>query len=234
MTVKTDRPQIPWLRYSEDVARQIEQHVTPAQIEAAKRAMLNGGPAYRDAGSRDSYTVGYGGERTYERPASKPAVNGLSEKQIKFVNDLLAERVHEYTETEVAEAKADWRKGRAMIDALKAAPRKPYQDPAPARERLDFASIPDGNYAIRVDGVVKFYRVSTRNGYKNVQVRASDDLHPVFGKGGIAVLHRIVEFGLEKSQMLFATELVRCWRCGKSLTDETSRAVGMGPDCAAK
>lgn len=105
---------------------------------------------------------------------------------------------------------------------------------APVRARLDFSAIPDGNYAIRENGVVKFYRVSTNGQWKNVQVRASDQLYPIRGKAGIAILHQIVRAGLEASQMLFAQELGRCWRCGKSLTDEDSRARGMGPDCAGK
>jgi hypothetical protein len=110
----------------------------------------------------------------------------------------------------------------------------------PARTRLNFKAIPDGNYAVREGGVVKFYRVSTgKSGFKNVQVRASDELHMLLGKAGIAVLHRIVEAGLAKSQMLFVTELERCCKCGRSLTDENSRTNarvngGYGPDCVGK
>ncbi len=107
--------------------------------------------------------------------------------------------------------------------------------PVPAAPvRLDFSAIPDGNYAVRQDGVVKFYRVSTKGRFKNVQVRASDALHMQYGKAGIAILHRIVAAGLEASQMLFATELGCCWMCGKTLTDEESRAQGVGPICREK
>ncbi len=87
--------------------------------------------------------------------------------------------------------------------------------------------------------MVKFYRVSTsKTGFKNVQVRASDELHMLLAKAGIAVLHRIVEAGLPESQMLFVTELERCCKCGRSLTDEQSRVNarvngGYGPDCGA-
>lgn len=109
--------------------------------------------------------------------------------------------------------------------------------PAKVQERLDFDAIKAGNYAVPDhNGVIKFYRVYKKGGYTNVQVRASDALYPQKGKAGIAILWRIWLYGLEKSQMLFVTELGRCCRCGRSLTDEESRANalvngGLGPDC---
>jgi hypothetical protein len=238
-TKTTERAQIPWIRYSEQVDRQVA-----AGLARENARIANGTPAYRDAGNNERYTVGYGGERHYDAPRPAAKVNGASEKQALLIDKLLVEKEHTYTEEQVVEAKADWRLTRKMIDFLIAAPRVQVRAPAPvvveaptapARTRLNFAEILDGNYAIRVDGVVKFYRVSTgKTGYKNVQVRASDSLFMQYGKAGIAILHRIVETGLAESRMLFATELERCWMCGKSLTDETSRARGTGPDCAAK
>src|SRR5690606_17910688 len=108
---------------------------------------------------------------------------------------------------------------------------------APTRARLDFSSILDGNYAVREDGVVKFYRVSTKGKWKNVQVRASDQLYPIRGKAGIAILHQIDRAGLAESRLVLVTGLGRCCKCGRSLTDEESRANarvngGYGPDCA--
>lgn len=248
-TTTTTKPRaLPWLKYSSEVDAQIAAHTTQAQIDAYVPRTVSGAQTYRDAGSSEDYTVGYGGERSYSvnppRPVAK-TVNGASPKQKDLIDKLLAEKVHSYTETDVEAAKADWRLTRKMIDTLLAAPRRPWEPKVetltevatevPARVRLDFSSIPDGNYAIKVDGVVKFYRVSTgRNGYKNVQVRASDELFMKFGKAGIAILHQIVEAGLAESQMLYANELGRCWRCGKTLTDQASRDRGMGPDCAAK
>jgi hypothetical protein len=247
-TTTTKSRQLPWLRYSEEVDRQIAAHTTAAQIDSYVSRAVSGAQTYRDAGTNEDYTVDYGGERSYSvnppRPAAK-TVNGASPKQKDLIDKLLGEKVHTYTETDVEAAKDDWRLTRTMIDTLLAAPRRPWEPKvevqaevapaAPVRARLDFSSIPDGNYAVRVDGVVKFYRVSTgRNGYKNVQVRASDELFMKFGKAGIAILHQIVEAGLVESQMLYANELGRCWRCGKTLTDEVSRDRGMGPDCYAK
>lgn len=43
----------------------------------------------------------------------------------------------------------------------------------------------------------------------------------------------IMRMGIEASGELFSSELKYCRRCGIHLTDETSRAIGMGPTCRA-
>lgn len=49
-----------------------------------------------------------------------------------------------------------------------------------------------------------------------------------------AALAKITEFGTQKAHELFGTELKFCRRCGIHLTDETSRSLGIGPDCRSK
>lgn len=39
---------------------------------------------------------------------------------------------------------------------------------------------------------------------------------------------------LFNAQALFGREIGKCGRCGRHLTDETSRAIGLGSDCASK
>lgn len=244
---------IPWLRYSREVDAQLARKTNPAQVAAAYQAYLagqaaprtiNGAPSYRDAGSPERYTVGYGGERTYDTPARTSTVKGLSDKQKDLVDKLLVEKVHTYTEAEVVEAKADWRKGRVMIDTLIAAARKPYQAPAapvqaPARERFDFNSVPDGNYAYyegdEANDLVKFFRVDTNGTWKNLAARGGDTLYPVKNTSAkVAIMRHILEVGLDECRMLFVRKLDRCWMCGRHLTNDESRARGLGPDCAAK
>lgn len=171
--------------------------------------------------------------------ASAPISNSsliepASDKQKKFIDGLLIERQYTaLTVEQIDNIKKDKAQSSRFIKfllTLAKAVETPVE-PAPAPKRLDFSAIPDGNYAVRTDDVVKFYRVSTKGNFKNVQVRASDALHKVFGKAGIAILHQIVNVGLEESRMLFASELGRCWMCGKTLTDETSRELGIGPKC---
>lgn len=258
-TTKTDtRPRaLPWALWNEELERTIAERTTPEQVEAVYQAYLRGEyahtprvvnrtPTYRDHNS-ESYTVGCGGDRNHQAFAPRSS-NPISDKQKSFIRSLATERdltklvpgldgtsIDTYTTVQASaliKRLLELPKLQAAAPVAKAAPEPA---PASARTRLDFSAIPDGNYAICVDGVVKFYRVSTsKRGFKNVQVRASDQLFMQFGKAGIAILHRIVEAGLEASQMLFATELGCCWRCGRTLTDEESRARGMGPDCASK
>lgn len=89
--------------------------------------------------------------------------------------------------------------------------------------------------------VVKFYRVkrilpghSKYAGRVFVDAQASGDYWPVRSPSALKlVLGAIVE-DLDKAAKLYADELGRCNRCGRLLTDETSRQVGMGPECRSK
>jgi len=238
---------LPWSRYSEDVDRQIAAGVAREAARGFRTTTVNGTPSYRDAGSSECYTVGYGGERHYQTRPATP-VKMATDPQKSYLRDLVVKvgrlpgHVALDLDTEIDAMTS--RQASAAIDrclaTIKAAPvvSAPAQTPpaTPARARLNFAEILDGNYAIdEGDDLIKFYRVSTsKSGFKNVQVRASDALYMQYGKAGIAILHRIVTAGLAESQMLFSTKMDACWMCGRSLTDKESRARGMGPDCASK
>jgi hypothetical protein len=97
--------------------------------------------------------------------------------------------------------------------------------------------VPAGQYALAAgNGVVKFYEVDKPEsgrwaGYTFVSARASDERHPIRDRAKRAeILSRIAEDPAAASR-LFGIELGRCGVCGRSLTDETSRAYGIGPVC---
>lgn len=100
--------------------------------------------------------------------------------------------------------------------------------------------VPAGRYALRgEDGVVKFYRLDKPTqgkwaGYTFLKVQASDDLYPIRNKAEKARI--IAEIGKDTlaAEQLYGRELGKCSRCGRTLTDETSRAYGIGPDCRNK
>lgn len=98
-----------------------------------------------------------------------------------------------------------------------------------------FTDVPDGYYAVETDdNVLAFYRVSTwkRSGDRKVQVHASDELHLVKGhKATDAILAKIRAAKPDVAGKRFADEIGSCYRCGRTLTDETSRALGIGPKC---
>ena len=93
-------------------------------------------------------------------------------------------------------------------------------------------------YALRdEDGIVKFYRVKagTKPGWWWIEAQASDEFHPIRNvatKNNI--LRAIIAAGPEASMRLYGQELGSCGRCHRTLTDETSRANGIGPECEGK
>ncbi len=99
------------------------------------------------------------------------------------------------------------------------------------------ADVDEGRYAIVVDGVTKFYRVTKGKGRwagrTFVAVQASDDLHNIYGGAARAILAEIAKNPME-AMVRYGHELGVCGKCGRTLTDEASRAAGIGPVCASK
>lgn len=89
---------------------------------------------------------------------------------------------------------------------------------------------PLGRYAVDgEDGATKFYQ-ATQNG---LFVQASDELHPVHASAQDAIIAKIAA-DPRAASIRYGQELGECGRCGRTLTDETSRAAGIGPVCATK
>lgn len=96
--------------------------------------------------------------------------------------------------------------------------------------------VADGRYAVEHEGVLKFYKVKNgrKPGYVFLDVQASDDWHSIRTPRRIhEILALIAEDELTAARR-YGQELGKCSRCGRTLTDETSRAYGIGPDCRAK
>lgn len=100
------------------------------------------------------------------------------------------------------------------------------------------ADVPAGRYAVpNAEGVLRFYKVDRPTegrwaGYTFVKMYVSDQTVPV-RTGRDDVLRRIAED--PKAAMLrFGQEIGQCGHCGRTLTDEASRAAGIGPVCAGR
>lgn len=92
-------------------------------------------------------------------------------------------------------------------------------------------------YAVVIDGVTKFYRVKhgTKPGWWWIDAQASDEFHPVRNVATKnMILRAIIAAGQEESMRLYGRELGACGRCKRTLTDDTSRANGIGPECMDK
>lgn len=108
-------------------------------------------------------------------------------------------------------------------------------------------TVPAGHYAVPgADGALRFVRVDRPakgawTGWAFVKVQASDELHKLGaakpgegyrGKG--ADLVAAIEADPEGAGLRYGQEIGRCCRCNRTLTDETSRALGIGPECRSK
>ena len=101
------------------------------------------------------------------------------------------------------------------------------------------AQVPDGYYAVEVDGVTKFYKVNTPlqgkwKGFTFVEVQASDDFWPLRDRAARARVLGLVAKDVRGALVLYGRKIGRCGVCGRTLTDEESRAAGIGPVCAGK
>jgi len=102
-------------------------------------------------------------------------------------------------------------------------------------------SIPAGHYAVASQGQndLLFVRVDHgKNAYAGrVFVKMIVGGHPdrnLSAAQSQSVLARIESDGIEVAARRYGQEIGRCCACNRELTDETSRAAGIGPECAKK
>lgn len=165
-------------------------------------------------------------------PADAPGKRA-TERQVAFVQSLIAEREIPQDLVEVA-AQTTWdvEQASALIRALKVAPRLEVGMAAPSHPE-----VLDGRYAIpnaSGKGGLAFYKVWTRrDGSRGVDLQVSDDYLPVGRAQVPGILARIAE-DVQGASAAYGREIGCCGVCGRTLTDETSRAVGIGPVCATR
>lgn len=103
--------------------------------------------------------------------------------------------------------------------------------------------VPAGRYAIDTnDGAhndIAFYRVDRPDegrwaGYVFVKLLVGGDEQRVPFAMTRGVLLRIAEVGAEAASLRYGREIGECGVCGITLTNDESRARGIGPICAAK
>lgn len=151
-----------------------------------------------------------------------------------FARGAASEFITKYKDIPTAAAEAA--KQEAIAPGSGTTPAKEFQAAqAVVKTRPEVA---DGRYAVEdEDGTLKFYKLKNgrKAGYVFLDVQASDDWFAIRNPRRIdAVLAAIVEAGELNAARRYGIELGKCSRCGRTLTDETSRAYGIGPDCRAK
>lgn len=143
--------------------------------------------------------------------------NGLSNEQQEFLRRVRFEGVV------LTESQADRVIAKLLTLRVIAAP----------AARVEVAA---GRYAIEIDGTVHFFRVDRPekgkwNGWTFVKEQASDDFYPVRGERAKTVLAAIA-VDPAAAMIRYGHELGQCGNCGRTLTDEISREMGIGPECA--
>lgn len=103
--------------------------------------------------------------------------------------------------------------------------------------------VPAGRYAIDTnDGAhndIAFYRVDRPDegrwaGYVFVKLLVGGDEQRIPFAAAKGVMLRIAEVGAEAASARYGREIGKCGICGITLTNDESRARGIGPICAAK
>lgn len=166
----------------------------------------------------------------------------ISEGQISFIQKLCAERgLSEEQEAFIATRLGDLNRGQAhkVIETMKALPVKASHAARQMERRGLVPEVPAGRYALIEDGAVKFFRVDRPTegrwkGYTFVKAQASDDLYPVKDPVRRNAILAAIKTDIQGSLRLYGQQLGHCGVCGKALTDEYSRAYGIGPVCRSK
>lgn len=182
------------------------------------------------------------------QPVGTFAVNGAgfviaapaSEAQVSYLRSLLVKHGADQVEVDAVEAKiaANDLSKKAASAAIENLKSRPVVAHAPASSNFSVPEVPAGHYAVEIDGVLKFYKVDRPTegrwaGRTFVKVQASDDLYAVRGAGAAAVLKAIAAD--PKTAMLrYGQEIGSCGHCHRTLTNEESRAAGIGPVCRGK
>jgi hypothetical protein len=96
--------------------------------------------------------------------------------------------------------------------------------------------VADGRYAVEHNGVLKFFKVKNGNraGFIFLDVQASDEWHAIRNLTYIREIVSLIAQDQDAAMIRYGHELGECGRCGRTLTDEASRAAGIGPVCASK
>lgn len=117
---------------------------------------------------------------------------------------------------------------RTAIERLQAMPSKP----APKGLVVEA-----GRYAVEIDGELRFYQVDKPTegrwvGYTFLKVQASDTLYPIRARATREAILCEIAKDPKAAMLLYGQKIGRCGHCGRTLTNEDSRARGIGPVCA--
>jgi len=125
------------------------------------------------------------------------------------------------------------RRASDVIEQLKELPWKPREEGNPQFAEMWNLEVKTGRYAIAgEDGALRFYSVK-RDEERTavwVDVWASDTRYPVRAIPQRLEILKAIAADPDAGPR-FGREIGKCYVCGRTLTDETSRSLGIGPIC---
>lgn len=175
------------------------------------------------------------------RPAPVPVAPQATDKQVAFIEALVADRdvpTDVLGQVQAWLAREDRPKSQASewITRLKEFP----FPPRPVITHQPLPDVPAGSYAIDTvadDAVneIAFYRVWIgRTGFVKVYRQEGPSSIAIAWKDVPGILGRIEAAGTEDALRRYGQELGECGHCHRPLTNDESRARGIGPICARK
>lgn len=132
---------------------------------------------------------------------------------------------------------------KVLLDMLQKAPNVKGAQGKSEQDYPSVEALPEGRYGIPTeDGALNktaFYKVDRPTegkwaGYVFVKLMVSDYEKKLAVPVQKSVANKIVEYGVAKASALYGWEFKHCGVCGRGLTNDTSREIGIGPDCRAK
>lgn len=190
---------------------------------------------------KDCFGLGQPVTTAQVQAAQAPAqVTPPTDKQVAFLAKLVAERPSQgITDAAAMAAALGKAKTSQLIDNLLKMPKETASAPV----RIVNPGVPTGYYAIDSltgNNDLDFFKVDCPTegkwaGYTFVKrvVGGHPDL-PV-RKGEVhTVLRAILRAQVQEAALRYGKEIGQCCRCNRHLTDETSRAMGIGPECVKK
>ena len=105
----------------------------------------------------------------------------------------------------------------------------------PAQGRMQY--VPPGLYALATSTGLKFYKVErpTEGRWKDytfVSIQHSDEFTQIKDSARKGKILRTIGNDPEGAMALYGKTIGRCGKCSRTLTNEESRARGIGPVCA--
>jgi hypothetical protein len=173
-------------------------------------------------------------------PTTYPATPNQQDFIVKLLKERdgftleFAARVEEALKTnELPKSKAS-----EIIDFLLAKPMR--AGTSTATGNAPYPKVPAGHYAVTSatgNNDLDFFRVDSPTegkwkGYSFVKrVVGGHPEYDVKGATAKTALEAIVAAGVDASAKLYGTKIGRCYVCNRTLTDELSRSLGIGPVC---